>query len=437
MARWYPEQGDTIRGLSGTTWTVGERLGRGGQGAVFAQAGGDLAIKIYGRATPEVADRRRRRLRELIARRTASNALVMPSELLAPPYVGYVMERVEDHRPIGDLAIPPRDSDDLLKAWNATGGLRVRLALGEALARAFREIHLAGLAYGDLSFDNVLVPRRGAPSIKLIDCDNLVPAGSGLADVQGTPWFIAPEVLAGRRAPDSLSDSWSLAVLLYHLLVLSHPLLGDAVRAGSPVEEERALHGHLPWVDHPEDEQNRSSAGMKRDLVLTRGLAAAFQQAFGRGMLDPTARPSEGDLLDILGIARDSLLPCGSCGFEHYFQRACPVCGETRERGPFLVFQRGRDAATGRVESRPVVVPKSLGLRGRHLLFEANGLDDRILIEVRRKGAQLHLTNRSDLTLSVADGNRVEMVRRDHSASMERGAWLRLGEHGVRAELRV
>ena len=121
MARWYPQAGDTLRGLSGQTWTVGDRLGQGAQGAVFADESGDYAIKVYGRAAPDILKQHRDALRVLAARRSEDPALVMPLELLAPPRVGYVMERVRDHRPIGELAVPPRDGGDLLTAWNRTG----------------------------------------------------------------------------------------------------------------------------------------------------------------------------------------------------------------------------------------------------------------------------------------------------------------------------
>ena len=282
------------------------------------------------------------------------------------------------------------------------------------------------------------MPRRGAPSIKLIDCDNLLPAGSRLAKVLGTPWFIAPEVLTENRPPDQLSDAWSLAVLLYHLLVLTHPLLGDAVRVGPPRLEEDALKGALPWVDHPDDHRNRSSAGMERTLVLTQGLRRAFQRTFGEGLGEPTARPAEGDWQDLLGTARDSLIRCGSCGFEYYFQRACPVCSERRPAIPFLVLQRGRVPGSDRPETRPVVVNSPVGLRARHLSFEATASDLAILVEARPDGDGLRLRNRSTDTLQIGapGGRRVDLVPPGARACMERGSWLRLGDHGVRAELR-
>lgn len=71
------------------------------------------------------------------------------------------------------------------------------------IARAMRRLHAAGLAHGDLSYNNVLVdPLSG--SALILDDDGLVVPGKYPPEVIGTPEFIAPEVLATKTL--SISD---------------------------------------------------------------------------------------------------------------------------------------------------------------------------------------------------------------------------------------
>ena len=438
MARYFPEPGTTLRGLDGGSYTLAARLGRGGQGVVHRSNCGRFAIKIYGQADPAVQQLRREQLRKVHLARLDDEVFLRSSELLAPPWVGYAMPFLDGYRPIGDLAVPPPGQTSILQGWHSTGGLRVRLHLSMQLARAFHQLHANGLCYGDISFDNVRIPERGAPRIKLIDCDNLLPSGSGRSDVLGTPWFIAPEVLRGAAAPSMAADAHSLAVLTFHLLTLVHPLLGDRVRAGTPDEEEEALEGRLPWIDHPTDDSNRTQYGMPRTATLTVKLQAAFERSFGPGLMDPTLRPTERDWLELFAVALDSLLR-GPCGHEFTVRTACPFCGEPAPPPQMLLFQRGTDLETGRPENRPVVLSGKVPLTARHLRFGGSALDERTLLGADpRSDGTLRLVNKSDEDLLLQDksGTAPRRVRPGAEGQMSRGESLRIGEHGVRGVFR-
>jgi serine/threonine protein kinase len=111
----------------------------------------------------------------------------------------------------------------------------LRMAL--RVARALRRIHAAGLVHGDLSYRNVILDPSGGDAC-LIDLDGLVVPGEYPPEVIGTPDFIAPEIVASRhlprdhperQLPDWHADLHALAVLIYLLLLLRHPLRGDKI----------------------------------------------------------------------------------------------------------------------------------------------------------------------------------------------------------------
>ena len=59
----------------------------------------------------------------------------------------------------------------------------------------------------------------------ICDNDNVAPYGSNLG-VGGTPGYMAPEVILGQAKPGMDTDLFSLAVILFELFFLSHPLEG-------------------------------------------------------------------------------------------------------------------------------------------------------------------------------------------------------------------
>ena len=61
-----------------------------------------------------------------------------------------------------------------------------------------------------------------------------------LHSVQGTPAYMAPEVVAGRAHKGSASDVWSLGVTLYSLLLPGHLPFWGRNMCAEPPEPERA-----------------------------------------------------------------------------------------------------------------------------------------------------------------------------------------------------
>lgn len=141
------------------------------------------------------------------------------------------------------------------------------------LSRAIRRLHAAGLAHSDLSYKNVLLaPTSG--QVCIIDVDGLVVPDRFPPEVVGTPDFIAPEVVAtshldktdpGRALPSIYTDRHALAVMVYTLLLLRHPLRGRKVHAQEPGEDERLTMGERAlFVEHPKDDSNRANPARRQ-----------------------------------------------------------------------------------------------------------------------------------------------------------------------------
>ncbi len=99
---------------------------------------------------------------------------------------------------------------------------------------ALAAIHQAGLIHRDVKAHNVMIDEHGG--VVLMDFG----AGSdaSLGDDsrhEGTPLYMAPEVLAGGAARPE-SDLYSVGVLLYHLVTGAYPVGGRSLeQIGNPI----------------------------------------------------------------------------------------------------------------------------------------------------------------------------------------------------------
>lgn len=338
----FPQPGTVIRDLEGRRYRLVAQLNGGQQGVVYTTEDEKILIKV--RTPPNSRDVQyyRQQLRLLARRNLEINALVTPCAVLDEPYLGYVMDRVNDAVSLSELIYPRK----LSPTWHIdTGGLRRRLQIGGELARTILQIHRHGLCYVDLSWENVLIPLDTKETfIKLIDPDNLSIPGTSLAEVLGSPGFIAPEILQQSRLPDYGSDRWSLAVAIFYLLVLNHPFVGDDVLNGEPELEEMAFRGELPYIDSHNHDHNLSSAGLPLGRVLTRKLRELSRKAFETGVTNPDARPDPEQWLSALQEAADQTAICSHCGATSYLpdmrnsDLVCDWCGNTSPRPIELGF---------------------------------------------------------------------------------------------------
>jgi len=127
------------------------------------------------------------------------------------------------------------------------------LQIGARLARALAHAHAQGVVHRDIKPANVMIDlasgRLKLTDFGLAQLADLSRTRTGV--VLGTPWYMAPEQLAGAEA-DARSDLYALGVLLFQLLTgrlpHEHHSLGELLRAVArePAPDLRSLRPELP-----------------------------------------------------------------------------------------------------------------------------------------------------------------------------------------------
>lgn len=320
--------------MGGRSYLLVRELGRGGQGAVFEVKGGKLAAKLVFDRSPSRRNQLRNQLIHVKRLSLGDLELARPLEMLREPYLGYVMELLTGMVPLKVLVHKPSTEKSLVQWYISGGGLRRRLRLLARAADLLSQLHGKGLVYADPSPHNLFVSENvDGDELRLIDADNLSYQSATGGPGVYTPFYGAPELASGRRSADTLTDAHAFAVIAFQTLAQVHPLLGDAVTDGEPELEEQALRGELPWIDHPEDEGNRSSVGLPRQLVLSARLRELCQQAFSPGLRDRTVRPGLTLWAERLHAAADATIACPQCASTYYVNaKSCPWCEAAKPR---------------------------------------------------------------------------------------------------------
>jgi serine/threonine protein kinase len=327
-----------------------------------------------------------------------------------------------------------------LSGYLASGGLRRRLRLLARLARVMARLHGLGIAHGDLSPKNVFVSESHEHAeVWLIDCDNLTYAVRDSSLQLYTPDYGAPELLCGERGISTYTDIWSFAVMAFQLLTVLHPFKsGDLVDQDSE-REEPALRGELPWVDHPEDESNRASLGIPRELVCTPVLRDLFDRCFRIGVLDAGERPLMAEWAEAFEAAVAVQVLCDTehdgCGSTFLWNRdlCCPFCDMAQPAGSVLrlvhsvfaapdevgdlVDSKNRQIVTGHfqtVASEPVALrsapPGTACYADGELVLSLQIVADDLVIQVEH-GRQVYLSLAGSTKLLPLRG-RVPLPRR-------------------------
>jgi hypothetical protein len=260
-------------------YRLGERLGAGGFGTVYAAMDERLRREVAVKVIPggDGWDRARGQREALAAAR------------LDHPGVVGVFDAGEDGR--ARYLVSELVHGETLDRLAAAGVLSDRdvLRIGLALCGALAHAHERGVVHRDVKPQNVIVPdapRSAAGVAKLADFGVAHLAGdeplTRTGDVVGTLAYMAPEQAAGQRV-DERADLYSLALVLYEALAGVNP-----VRAGSPAATARRVGTVLPPL-----------ARSRGDLpqALTTAVDAALRP-------NPEER---GDIGELAGALKDSL----------------------------------------------------------------------------------------------------------------------------------
>ncbi len=318
--------GDQLNCESGALVTVGEVLGTGGQGEVregLMSDGRRVAIKWY---HPQFQnDDLRESITTLVREKAPSTHFLWPEDIVVQgSHFGYVMP------------LRPPDHVSLTKVLGRKVSIKFRelvRAAGHTVA-AFKALQAKGLFYCDISDGNLFIhPATG--DVLICDNDN-VGSTRTAPRVLGTPRFMAPEIVRGDAKPSALTDSFSMSVLLFLLLMNDHPLQG-ALESKIHVLDARAMrriYGTDPvFVFDPNNASNRPVPGVHLNApafwpLYPESTRRIFTRAFTDGLTDSGRRPTFGEWEATLATAFDAIYPCGQCGRQNFYcrERADAAC---------------------------------------------------------------------------------------------------------------
>jgi DNA-binding helix-hairpin-helix protein with protein kinase domain len=328
---------------AGTQIQLGQKLGGGGEGSVFAIEGrSEHVVKVYS-IPPEAMKVNKLRAMAEVATPALLKIAAWPVDLVSDTSKrpqGFIMPRVSARRDIHELYGPKSRADAFPEA-----DFRFLVHVATNVARALAVVHNEGHVVGDLNHGNILVGRDG--TVMLIDCDSFQ-LRNGMhvytCDV-GVPLFTAPE-LHGRpfRGLERTvnHDLFGLAVLIFHLLFMGrHPFAGRYSGA-TDMPIERAIREYR-FAYGPD----RVRLGMQPPPgtipleTMGREIASLFVSSFSRNGTD-IGRPDAPTWVRALTQLEAELRSCSRATSHHFprFLEGCPWCGVEQGTGIRLFGQQ-------------------------------------------------------------------------------------------------
>ncbi len=231
----------------------------------------------------------------------------------------------------GYLTLPraPRfkNIDDLVKRWVEPTFYALTTAL-LGVVDSFMALHLKGLCYRDFTTRNVYFdPDTG--EVLFTFTDNIV--ASGTAAQAGSPRFLAPELVRGEVPPTAQTDLYTLATVLFYMMMVHHPLEGERsinVPTFDKTVEQR-LYGSEPiFIFDPNNTTNRPMPGYHVSVqaywpLYPQFIRDMFIQAFTAGIQDPyNSRIRESEWRKALVNLRDAIIYCAQCSAENFYDIA-------------------------------------------------------------------------------------------------------------------
>ena len=323
-------KGFTIQTKNFKKVVVEQKLGEGGQGAVYRvnYDGKPKALKWYSGKKFKDPKKFYANLQNNIKKGKPANAFLWPEDITEhkEQAFGYIMDlRPADYKDFSRFLI----GKEVFASITAMTNAAMQITAG------FRELHTKGYSYQDLNDGNFFInPKNG--DVLICDNDNVSEYGKN-SGIAGKARYMAPEIIVKGAKPDIKTDRFSLSVVLFLLWTNNHPLEG---KAACPVcmdaKHEKKIYGENPvFVWDPDDNSNRPVNGLHKGAIvrwpfLPDYVQELFIKAFSKDVLnDPANRITETDWLRIFIRMRSEIFKC-PCG-EVYFanpvnNNPCPSC---------------------------------------------------------------------------------------------------------------
>ncbi len=339
---WELKTGQCVLSVSGEKIEVLSRLGGGGQGAVYKALykGKECALKWYKLGVNAHKKAFKKNLYKLTESGAVHPAFAWPIEMTESVNntYGYVMPLIpKEYREFGEYLN--------LRTKFASVEARINAAL--QIVECFRVLHGKGYSYQDLNEGNFFVhPVTG--DVFICDNENIAPYGSAFG-IKGKSRYMAPEVAIGLKAPDMHTDRFSMAVILFMMLYMEHPLEGKATNKPCMYDAlERKVFGSTPvFCMDTDDDSNRPVPGVHKNVLLLWDfypdyIKALFQEVFSQERL--VGKKTEQRVIELtwrnnLVRLRSELYIC-DCGEEGFVDERgelhCIKCGRKMTFATFL-----------------------------------------------------------------------------------------------------
>jgi serine/threonine-protein kinase len=222
-------------GTGATSWVyLAQREGSGEQ----------IVIKVMrpGHVKPEAVDRFMREMQIL--------------QQLAHPRIIPILERGEANGALF-FTMPFIDGQTLRQRLQAEGPLPVRdaLAITRDVTAALGHAHSKGVVHRDVKPENILLAPDGGAYLMdfgFANAPSLTAHDGDPNHVVGTPEYMSPEQVSGKRSGDWRSDFFSLGCVLYEMLTGRLPYAADSARStmmrrlNEPAPDPRTFRPDLP-----------------------------------------------------------------------------------------------------------------------------------------------------------------------------------------------
>jgi DNA-binding helix-hairpin-helix protein with protein kinase domain len=430
-----------------------EPFNDGGQGRLYLSRDRKHVIKLYHREDRARLPALRKIMGELNVTRDDPSAVSLfawINGIAIRPSLGVRMRNVNYEMQHKDLTwwLSSKSFKKIPEAMR--GDWFDRTCVASELARIAWKLHGVGLCHSDFSGNNFLVnvARRRAV---LIDLDGLVVPDVLPPIMIGTTDYMAPEIVAAQMRgirdirPSIQTDLHSLAVLIYQLLLMRHPLRGPKVHDPKNPErdEQLALGEKALYTEDPDDRSNRPEDPFRGAWLLGEEVESLMRRAFTDGLRDPSKRPIAAAWHEALMRMADQHVPCfnPACEGKAFIllrdhPAVCPWCN-TRITFPKQIPVLRLYASVGQTghfqqDKGRVVVWRDRTLHRWHVQsgfaeHDAKSDEERVaLIKFEYDGRQgwvLHNLGLEDLR--VADINKMQRVALGAKALLREGQkWL-------------
>lgn len=310
--------GTILTSECGNKYRVVSLLGAGGQGEVYDVEcdSSHYALKWYFKGS--ATSRQKKMLEVIIAKGSPDASFLWPMELIVPAQgelFGYIMPlRPKKYKSIVDLM-----------KNRVTPSFYVLCRAAFNLTKGYQKLHGMGAKYQDISFGNLFFnPDNG--DVLICDNDNVSFDSSKPGGILGTPGFMAPEIVRGEKRPSRETDRYSLAVLLFYLFMVNHPLEGK-LEASIKCMDYAArvkLYGTDPvFIFDPDNKTNRPVKGIHDNATIywpiyPEKLRELFTKSFTVGLTQPSKRVTEPEWMNLFANMMSGMIPC-SCGAEVFY----------------------------------------------------------------------------------------------------------------------